>query len=35
DQGVDQLDGWHEINHKVRYAKAQANCYQGDYEYNQ
>ena len=34
-QGVDQFYGWNEINHKVRYTQAQANCYQGDYEYNQ
>ena len=34
-QGIDQRDGWNEINHKVRHNNAQANCYQGDYEYNQ
>jgi hypothetical protein len=27
-QGVDQLYGWNEINHKVRYTHAQANCYE-------
>ena len=34
-QGVDKFYGWNEINHKVRYTHAQANCYEGDYEYNQ